>query len=69
MERKESPGRSVKGEMEAETPEQIHNALVRRKITPGRIRKKPKDLFENISFLQPRVKESDVIIFPDSFLP
>jgi type IV pilus assembly protein PilC len=60
-------GRTVKGEMEAETVEQVRQNLVRRKIIPGRIKKKPKDLFENVSFLQPGVKESDVIIFARQF--
>ncbi|MFQ5486293.1 MAG: type II secretion system F family protein, partial [Desulfobacterales bacterium] len=31
------------------------------------IKKKPKDLFENVSFLQPRVKESDIIVFARQF--
>ena len=56
-------GRPVKGEMGAISPEQVRKVLLRRKITPGRIRKKPRDLFENIKFLQPRVKEADVILF------
>ncbi len=60
-------GRTVKGEMEAETVEQVRQSLVRRKIIPGRIKQKPKDLFENVSFLQPSVKESDVIIFARQF--
>ena len=60
-------GRTVKGEMEAETIEQVRQNLVRRKIIPGRIKQKPKDLFENVSFLQPSVKESDVIIFSRQF--
>ncbi len=60
-------GRTVKGEMEAETIEQVRQNLVRRKIIPGRIKQKPKDLFENVSFLQPGVKESDVIIFARQF--
>jgi type IV pilus assembly protein PilC len=60
-------GRTVKGEMEAENSEQVRQSLVRRKIVPGRIKKKPKDLFENVSFLQPGVKESDVIIFARQF--
>ena len=64
---KNPKGRSVKGEMVAENLEQVRNALLRRKISPGRIKKKPKDLFENIKFLQPRVKESDVIIFARQF--
>lgn len=64
---KNPKGRKVKGEMEAETPEQVGQSLKRRKITPTRIKKKPKDLFENIGFLQPKVKESDVIIFSRQF--
>ena len=64
---KNPKGRKIKGEMEAETPEQVRTSLERRKITPTRVRKKPKDLFENISFLQPKVKESDVIIFARQF--
>lgn len=64
---KNPKGRAVKGEMEAESADQVKQSLKRRKITPTRVRKKPKDLFENIEFLQPRVKESDVIIFARQF--
>ncbi len=64
---KNPKNRTVKGEMEAETPEQVRSSLQRRKITPGRIKPKPKDIFENISFLQPKVTESDVIIFCRQF--
>jgi len=64
---KNPKNRVVKGEMEAESVEQVRSSLVRRKITPVKIKLKPKDLFENISFLQPRVKESDVIIFSRQF--
>jgi len=64
---KNPKGRKVKGEMEAETAEQVAQSLQRRKITPVRIKKKPKDLFENIKFLQPKVKENDVIIFARQF--
>ena len=60
-------GRKIKGEMEAETPEQVKQSLLRRKITPVKIRKKPKDIFKNIKFLQPKVKERDVIIFSRQF--
>ena len=60
-------GRTVKGEMEAENSEQVRQSLIRRKLVPGRIKKKPKNLFENVSFLQPSVKESDVIIFARQF--
>ncbi len=64
---KNPKNRVVKGEMEAENVEQVRSNLVRRKITPVKIKPKPKDLFENISFLQPKVKESDVIIFSRQF--
>jgi len=64
---KNPKGRTIKGEMEAETPEQVRTSLERRKITPTRVRKKPKDIFENISFLAPKVKESDIIIFARQF--
>jgi len=64
---KNPKGRKVKGEMKAETPDQVKQSLQRRKITPVKIKKKPKDLFQNIEFLQPTVKESDVIVFSRQF--
>ena len=60
-------GRKVKGEMEAESAEQVKQSLQRRKITPTRVKQKPKDLFENVKFMQPKVKEADVIIFSRQF--
>lgn len=67
MEGKNPKGRKIKGEMEAESQEQVRLSLERRKITVTRVKKKPKDLFENIEFLQPKVKETDVIIFARQF--
>ena len=64
---KNPKGRKVKGEIEAETLEYVKQNLKRRKITQSKIKKKPKDLFENIKFLQPKVKERDVIIFSRQF--
>ncbi len=64
---KNPKGNKVKGEMEAESAEQVRLSLQRRKITPTKVKKKPKDLFENIEFLQPKVKETDVIIFARQF--
>ena len=64
---KNPKNRKVKGEMEAETAEQVRSALQRRKITPVKIKQKPKDLFENIAFMQPKVKDKDVIIFARQF--
>ena len=64
---KNPKNRTVKGEMEAETVEQVRSSLIRRKITPKSVKKKPKDLFENVAFLQPKVTEKDVIIFSRQF--
>ena len=59
--------RTVKGEMEAENIEQVRSSLQRRKITPTKIKEKPKDIFENVKLFQPKVKEGDVIIFARQF--
>ncbi len=64
---KNPKGRTVKGEMEAEFPDQVKMNLQRRKITPIKVKAKPKDLFENVEFLQPKVKDKDVIIFSRQF--
>ncbi len=41
--------------------------LRRQRIKPESIKKKPKDLFENIPFLKEKVKEKDVVIFARLF--
>ncbi len=64
---KNPKGRTVKGEMEAKAPEHVKQNLLRRKITNVKVKQKPKDLFENVGFLQPKVKQSDVIIFSRQF--
>jgi type IV pilus assembly protein PilC len=56
-----------KGEIEAVSEEAVKAQLLRQKITPTKIKKKPKDLFANVAFLQPKVKEHDVIIFARQF--
>jgi type IV pilus assembly protein PilC len=56
-----------KGELEAASEESVKSQLVRQRITPTRVKPKPKDLFENVSFLQPRVKERDIILFARQF--
>jgi type IV pilus assembly protein PilC len=53
--------------MEAASEEAVRNQLNRLRIVPSKIKKKPKDLFENVSFLQPKVKEHDVIVFARQF--
>ena len=56
-----------KGEMEAANERAVRSNLMRLKITPSKIKKKPKDLFENVSWLQPIVKEKDIILFARQF--
>jgi type IV pilus assembly protein PilC len=56
-----------KGELEAPNEEAVRAHLNRVRIIPNKIKKKPKDLFENVAFLQPKVKEKDIIIFARQF--
>ena len=56
-----------KGEVEAVSEEAVRAQLTRQRIMPTKIKKKPKDLFENVTFLQPKVKERDVILFARQF--
>jgi type IV pilus assembly protein PilC len=56
-----------KGEMEASGEEVVRSNLNRLRITPTKIKKKPKDLFENVAFLQPKVTQRDVILFCRQF--
>ena len=60
-------GRIVKGEVEALDEKAARLQLRRRSLTVKRIRPKPKDLFENVSFLQPKVTLKDVLIFTRQF--
>jgi type IV pilus assembly protein PilC len=56
-----------KGEMEASSEDLVRSNLNRLRITPTKIKKKPKDLFENVAFLQPKVTQRDVILFCRQF--
>ncbi len=56
-----------KGEMEASSEDVVRSNLNRLRITPTKIKKKPKDLFENVAFLQPNVTQRDVILFCRQF--
>jgi len=64
---KNRKGKIQKGEMELSSEEAVKSRLNAQKITPIKIKLKPKDLFENISFLQPSVKEGDIILFARQF--
>ena len=56
-----------KGEMEANSLDVVKANLTRLNITDPKIKLKPKDIFENIAFMQQGVKESDIIIFARQF--
>jgi type IV pilus assembly protein PilC len=57
----------VKGEIELASEDAVKNHLAKLRITPTKVKKKPKDLFENVAFLQPPVTEKDIIIFSRQF--
>ncbi len=56
-----------KGELEAVSESAVKAQLVRQRITPTKIKEKPKDLFENVAFLQPKVKGKEIILFARQF--
>ncbi|MFH2218805.1 MAG: type II secretion system F family protein [Pseudomonadota bacterium] len=64
---KDKNRKSAKGEMEAASEDVVRADLNRRRITGFTIKPKPKDLFENVAFMQPKVKQGDVIMFCRQF--
>lgn len=60
-------GRIVKGELEAANERLVRLELKRRNLTPKKIKLKPKDLFENVSFMQAGIKSKDIVIFTRQF--
>ena len=60
-------GRSLKGELEAADEKIARLQLKRRNLTVKKLKLKPKDLFENVSFMQPKVTAKDVVIFTRQF--
>lgn len=62
-----SKGAKKKGEMEAVSVDAVRANLKRMKIQAAKVKPKPKDLFENVAFLQPKVKQQDIILFARQF--
>ena len=60
---KNSMGQKRKGEMEAAAESAVQGHLKRLRMTNVTIKEKPKDMFENVSFLQPKVTGKDIVIF------
>ena len=59
--------KTKKGEIEAPTEDAVRSELIRIKITDFKIKPKPKDIFENVAFMQPKVVQADVILFCRQF--
>ena len=60
-------GKKVKGEMDAPNEQVVAQTLRRQRIQPVKVKAAPKDIFENISLLKPRVKEKDIVLFTRQF--
>jgi type IV pilus assembly protein PilC len=60
-------GRTTKGEVEAPDERIARIQLRRRNIEVTKLKPKPKDLFESISFMQPKVTNKDIVIFTRQF--
>ncbi len=60
---KNSYGDKRKGVIEAPNIEAARAHLKKIRITPSKLKEKPKDLFENIAFFKPKVTPKDVVIF------
>jgi type IV pilus assembly protein PilC len=60
-------GAAHKGEIEAPNESAVRAQLGRMQIKNAKVKQKPKDLFENVSFMQPKVKTTDVVVFARQF--
>lgn len=60
-------GRKLKGEIEAASEQIAQAQLKKRNLKILKLKPKPKDLFENISFMQPKVTNKDIVIFTRQF--
>jgi len=60
-------GRNLNGEIDAATEAIALSMLKKRNFTVKKLKLKPKDLFENISFLKPKVSNKDLVVFTRQF--
>jgi len=60
-------GKTLKGELEAANEKIARLQLKRRNLGVKKLKEKPKDLLENVSFLQPKVTSKDIVIFTRQF--
>lgn len=64
---KNKKGRVIKGEIEAADERIARVQIKRRNIEVTKLKKKPKDLFENVSFMQPKITKKDIVVFTRQF--
>ncbi len=60
-------GKTIRGELEAADEKIARLQLKRRNLKIKKIKEKPKDLFANVSFLQPKITSKDLVIFTRQF--
>jgi type IV pilus assembly protein PilC len=60
-------GKMLKGEIEAASEQIAVSQLKKRNLTVKKLKPKPKDLFENVSFMQPKVTHNDIVVFTRQF--
>ena len=60
-------GRKLRGELEAADERIALSQLKRRNLTVNKIKPKPKDVFENVAFMQPKVTSKDLVVFTRQF--
>ena len=60
-------GKTIRGELEAADEKMARLQLKRRNLKIKKIKEKPKDLFANVSFMQPKITSKDLVIFTRQF--
>lgn len=60
-------GRKLKGELEAANEQIAQAQLRKRNLKVLKLKPKPKDLFANVAFMQPKVTNKDIVIFTRQF--
>jgi type IV pilus assembly protein PilC len=64
---KTARGTIQKGETDAPSEKILRQILKAQNINASKVKQKPKDIFENVAFMQPRVKTKDLIVFTRQF--
>jgi len=64
---KTAKGTIQKGETNAPSEKLLRQILKAQKINVSKVKQKPKDIFENVEFMQPRIKTKDLIVFTRQF--